>query len=110
MFRKSKIEPVEKVKIVERYLAGEIGIQQAGKELGVDHHSIRNWISIYQYDGPTGLLNQPKNKSYSKDLKISAIKIILTEKDLFRIFAQNTEFVHTDSFPIGLRCIILVEY
>ena len=50
MFRKSKIEPVEKVKIVERYLAGEIGIQQAGKELGVDHHSIRNWISIYQYD------------------------------------------------------------
>mgnify|MGYP001186100668 FL=1 len=38
MFRKSKIEPVEKVKIVERYLAGEIGIRQAGKELGVDHH------------------------------------------------------------------------
>ena len=33
MFRKSKIEPVEKVKIVERYLAGEIGIRQAGKEL-----------------------------------------------------------------------------
>ena len=47
MFRKSKIEPVEKVKIVERYLAGEISIRQAGKELGVDHHSIRNWISIY---------------------------------------------------------------
>lgn len=73
MFRKSKIEPVEKVKIVERYLEGEIGIRQAGKELGVDPHSIRNWISIYQYDGPTGLLNQPKNRSYSKDLKISAI-------------------------------------
>ena len=73
MFRKSKIEPVEKVKIVERYLAGEIGIRKAGKELGVDHHSIRNWISIYQYAGSTGLLNQPKNRSYSKDLKISAI-------------------------------------
>ena len=39
------------------------------------------WISIYQYDGSTGLLNQPKNK-YSKDLKISAIKIILTEGSL----------------------------
>ena len=34
MFRKSKIEPVEKVKIVERYLAGEIGIRQAGKRIG----------------------------------------------------------------------------
>ena len=48
MFRKSKIEPVEKVKIVERYLAGEIGIRQAGKELEVDHHSIRNWISSHE--------------------------------------------------------------
>ena len=47
------------------------------KELGVDHHSIRNWISIYQYDGPTGLLNQSQNKSYSKDLKISATKMII---------------------------------
>ena len=55
MFRKSKIEPVEKVKIVERYLAGEIGIRQAGKELGVDHHSIRNWISIYRKRSIVGI-------------------------------------------------------
>ncbi len=69
MFRKSKIEPVEKVKIVERYLAGEIGIQQAGKELGVDHHSIRNWISIYQYDGPTGLLQSTEKQILFKRFK-----------------------------------------
>jgi transposase len=31
MSRKSKIDPVEKVKIVERYLNGKIGIRQAGK-------------------------------------------------------------------------------
>ena len=111
MFRKSKIEPVEKVKIVERYLAGEIGIRQAGKRIGVDHHSIQNWISIYQYDGPTGLLNQPKNKSYSKDLKISAINDYLNgEGSLLGYLHKKYEFVHTDSFPIGLRCIILVEY
>ncbi len=79
--------------------------------MGVDHHSIRNWISIYQYDGPTGLLNQPKNKSYSKDLKISAINDYLNgEGSLQDILHKNMEFVHTDSFPIGLRCIILVEY
>lgn len=34
MSRKSKIDPVEKVKIVERYLNGKIGIIQVGKELG----------------------------------------------------------------------------
>ena len=73
MSRKSKIDPVEKVKIVERCLSGEIGIRQAAREFGVDNHSILNWISIYQYDGPVGLLNQPKNRYYSKDLKMSAV-------------------------------------
>ena len=34
MSRKSKIDPVEKVKIVERYLNGKIGIIQAGMDLG----------------------------------------------------------------------------
>ena len=31
MFRKSKIEPVEKVKIVERYLAGELAYSKQEK-------------------------------------------------------------------------------
>lgn len=69
MFRKSKIEPVEKVKIVERYLAGEIGIQQAGKELGVDHHSIRNWISIYQYDGTNWITQSTEKQILFKRFK-----------------------------------------
>ena len=70
MFRKSKIEPVEKVKIVERYLAGEIGIQQAGKELGVDHHSIRKLgFLFYQYDGPTGLTQSTEKQILFKRFK-----------------------------------------
>ena len=73
MSRKSKIDPIVKVKIVEQYLDGEIGLGQASKNLGVACQSIRKWISIYQCNGPTGLLNQPKNKSYSKALKISAV-------------------------------------
>ena len=73
MSRKSKIDPIVKVKIVEQYLDGEIGLGQASKNLGVACQSIRKWISIYQCNGPTGLLNQPNNKSYSKALKISAV-------------------------------------
>lgn len=51
MSRKSKLEPVEKVKIVERYLDGEIGIRQAGRELGIAHQSIPQWVSIYKSEG-----------------------------------------------------------
>ncbi len=73
MSRKSKIEPIVKVKIVEQYLAGEIVLNQASKKLGVACQSIRKWISIYRCNESAGLLNQPKNKSYSKTLKMSAV-------------------------------------
>ena len=42
MSRKSKINPIEKVKTVERYLNGEIGMRQAGRELGANHTSIQS--------------------------------------------------------------------
>ena len=80
MSRKSKIDPVEKVNIVERYLDGGIGLRQAGKELGIAYQSILKWISIYKFEGPTGLLNQSQNSHYSKELKISAVNDYLNGK------------------------------
>ena len=80
MSRKSKISPIEKVKTVERYLNGEIGIRQAGRKLGVDHTSIQRWVSIYKSKGPVGLLDQSQNSHYSKELKLSAINDYLNEK------------------------------
>lgn len=41
MPRKSKIDPIVKVKIVEQYLDGGIGLSQASKKLGVAFQSIR---------------------------------------------------------------------
>jgi len=73
MSRKNKIDPVEKVKIVERYLKGEIGIREAGRQANVAHQSVQSWVNIYEANGPSGLLDQPKNKSYSKELKLNAI-------------------------------------
>ena len=65
MSRKSKIDPVEKVKIVERYLAGEIGICQAGRELEL---IIRLFEIGFQFismrDLPAYSIIQ--NRSYSK--------------------------------------------
>ena len=49
MSRKSKINPIEKVKIVERYLRGEIGMRQAGKELGIAYQSIQKWVSSHYH-------------------------------------------------------------
>ena len=62
MSRKSKIDPIVKVKIVEQYLDGEIGLNQASKKIGVACPSIRKWISIYKCNGYNG--------PYSVDMKL----------------------------------------
>ena len=86
MSRRSKIDPVEKVKIVERYLNGEIGMRQAGKELGVTPQCIQSWVCIYKSKGPVGLLDQSQNGHYSKELKLAAVNDYLNGKgSLFTI-------------------------
>ena len=73
MFRKSKIDPAEKVKIVERVLAAEIGVCEAGRLTSVDSSTIRQWRDLYLSDGPTALMAQHKNKVYSQELKLQAV-------------------------------------
>ena len=58
MSRKSKIDPVLKVQLVEQYLRGEIGISEAGRLAGLSGNgtdSFRKWVIIYQNEGPGGL-------------------------------------------------------
>ena len=89
MSRKSKINSAEKVKIVEQYLNGEIGMRQASKELSINHKSIQEWVSIYKSKGPVGLLDQPHNSHYSM--------IILTEKVRSLPSVQNMGFVQENN-------------
>lgn len=75
MSRKSKIDPVLKVQLVEQYLRDEIGIREAARLAGLSGNgtdSFRKWVIIYQNEGPGGLLNQTHNKHYPLGLKLSA--------------------------------------
>ncbi|MDD3279534.1 MAG: helix-turn-helix domain-containing protein [Lachnospiraceae bacterium] len=75
MSRKSKINPVEKVKVVERYLKERIGLNEAARISGnCSNDTIIAWIRIYEESGPAGLLDQPKNQMYSKELKLNAVQ------------------------------------
>ena len=74
MSRKSKIDPVEKVKIIERVLADEISATEAARLIGVDWSVIRDWSNLYLSDGPSALMVQSNNKTYSKELKLQAVQ------------------------------------
>ena len=56
MSRKSKIDAVKKVEIVEQYLNGELSQKGAAKMCGVNKRSVQDWIRIYKTDGPEALL------------------------------------------------------
>ena len=58
MSRKSKIDPVEKVKIVERLLTDEISVSEAARLAGVDKATIQRWRDLYLSDGPAALMTQ----------------------------------------------------
>ena len=76
MSRKSKIDPVLKVQLVEQYLRDEIGVREAGRLAGLSGNgtdSFRKWVAIYQNEGPSGLLDQVHNKHYPLELKLSAV-------------------------------------
>ena len=48
MSRKSKIDAVKKIKIVEQYLNGELSQKGAAKICGVNKLSVQDWISFYK--------------------------------------------------------------
>ena len=80
MSRKNKIDPAEKVKIIERVLADEISATEAARLIGVDRNSIRDWRNLYLSDGPSALMVQSNNKTYSKELKLQAVQEYLDGK------------------------------
>ena len=76
MSRNSKIDPALKVKLVEMYLNDEISISEGARLAGLSEKTttpFRRWVSIYQNEGPDGLLAQKKNRVYSNETKYTAV-------------------------------------
>ena len=77
---KQKLAMEEKVSLVRRYLKGEIGIEQAGKLGGVDQASVRSWIRLYEMEGEAAFLPRERNRVYSPELKLAAVRAYLDGK------------------------------
>jgi len=73
MPRKEKLKFESKVEIVRRCIAGEIGVNEAGREVGVDSETIRRWLARYEAEGAEGFLLQEQNRLYSPELKLQAV-------------------------------------
>ncbi|MGM0215700.1 transposase [Enterococcus sp. AZ109] len=71
--RSMKLSPEERIKIVESCLSHEISIKGAAKEAQVSWNTIKRWCTLYENEGPSGLLATRKNTNYPKELKLAAV-------------------------------------
>ena len=73
MPRKGKLSLDEKVNLVRRCVAGELGVSEAGRLVGVHHSSIQRWMARYETEGAEGFLATDQNRVYSTELKMGAV-------------------------------------
>ena len=78
MGRKSEISFEIKLKAVLEYKAGNKSHYTLAKKYGVGRTSIQRWIMIYDSQGAEGLKETHHNKSWSRDIKLSAVNEYLS--------------------------------
>ena len=78
MPQKEKRKPEEKVKIVRKYLAGEVSISGAAAEAGVDYQTLRGWVMQYEAEGAAAFLPGRQDHIYSPEVKLQAVQAYLS--------------------------------
>ena len=80
MPQKEKLSADEKIRIIEGYLSGKVGLTEAYESVGIGKTTLRQWISRYRAEGPAGFLPYERNRSYSKETKHAAVADYLAGK------------------------------
>ena len=78
MSEREKQKPEEKVKIVIKYIAGEVSINGAATEAGVDRKTLQRWVMQYEAEGAAAFLPGRREHIYSPKLKLQAVQEYLS--------------------------------
>lgn len=108
MPQKQKLSIEEKVKLIQDYLKGKVGLREAARRGGVSRDSITQWARNYDADGIEAFLPH-KNRVYTPELKKKAVEDYLSGTDSQNNICKNIIFVNRRSSKRGSRCIILME-
>ena len=80
MSEREKLKPEENVKIVIKYIAGEVSISGAAAEGGVDRKTLQRWVMQYEAEGAATFLPGRRERIYSPELKLQAVQEYLSGK------------------------------
>lgn len=71
---KGKYSALEKFNIIEEVSRGEIGFLAAAKKYKINKTTLMKWQRRYKLYGSEGLESRTRNRSYSAQLKLQAVK------------------------------------
>ena len=84
MSKRRKIKAEEKIRIVRACIKGETSACAAATQLGVNHHTVNDWIRLYETEGIEAFLPRRGNREYASALKGAAVKDYLSGRDSLR--------------------------
>ncbi|MGG4394276.1 helix-turn-helix domain-containing protein [Paenibacillus thiaminolyticus] len=102
MSKRSPISLEVKLRVVNRCLQNETNPSYEAKRLGVDRHTVTDWIRKYKADGYEGLKESRGCKVYSEELKRAAVKDVLSGNHSIR---DATKKYHISSRSVLARWI-----
>ena len=84
MSKRRKINAEEKLRIVRACIKGETSVCAAATQLGVNHHTVNDWIRLYETEGIEAFLPRRGKREYAPALKGAAVKDYLSGRDSLR--------------------------
>ena len=75
---KAKVLPEIKLQAVKNYLSGKGSLSTISQPIGVDPTALKGWIMRYKSEGSSCFFTTGKNKVYSQELKVQAVKAYLS--------------------------------
>jgi len=104
MPKKSKLPTEEKVKLVKAYLTGKISVNHAQNVYGVSEQTIQRWIRLYKARGSAGLSPALFHCQYSPELKLQAVKDLLTGELTYRDICSKYDITSEKSLCQWIKC------
>ncbi len=90
MGRNSTFSKEVKIKACESYKEGSMGFETIAKNIGCSYSTLHKWYAKYTVHGPIVFDISNRNKSYSREFKISMVKAYLAgELSLGDLCAQH---------------------
>ena len=80
MPHKGRLPAAEKVKVVEDYLNGRLGMRATLERYGIGQTTLYDWVRLYKTRGSAGLVPATQNRKYPPETKRLAVEEYLSGK------------------------------